>query len=272
MSTHVLDHIVHLTPPGTVEQASESFRKLGFEVIPGGTHADGRTYNALVSLSDGVYLELIAFVNSPADPTHRWGTSDPTGWVDYANLGLDRDVAGIVNRRGEKDGSGTKYNEGVDGGRETPQGKRLEWRVTTPAKGNGVGRLPFFCGDVTPREWRVPKAGSHSSTAKGVAYVKIFAQSTSEFETLTKQITTVLALPPSNEQLPEPIVSPSDSRVVSWPLTTPSPVEDLHPQLVLVLREDAPKSGIAEVGFWVDKNKGGIPESEYGKVVFVPVI
>ena len=29
--TNVLDHIVHLTPPGTVEQASEEFRKLGFE-------------------------------------------------------------------------------------------------------------------------------------------------------------------------------------------------------------------------------------------------
>lgn len=123
-------------------------------MIPGGTHAGGLSYNALVSLADGVYLELFAFVNS-ADPAHRWGTSKPDGWIDYANLGFGRDVSEIINGRAEKDGSGVRYNEGVDGGRETPQGKRLEWRLTQPKKEHSVGRVPFFCGDITPREWRV---------------------------------------------------------------------------------------------------------------------
>jgi hypothetical protein len=31
MTTKTLDHIVHLTPPGTVQQTAEQFRGLGFK-------------------------------------------------------------------------------------------------------------------------------------------------------------------------------------------------------------------------------------------------
>ncbi|EEB95707.1 hypothetical protein MPER_05280, partial [Moniliophthora perniciosa FA553] len=47
-STNILDHIVHLTPPGSVEETARQFRDLGFNVLPGGRHADGLTENALV--------------------------------------------------------------------------------------------------------------------------------------------------------------------------------------------------------------------------------
>ena len=33
-STKALDHIVHLTPPGTVEEASRQFKDLGFTYAP----------------------------------------------------------------------------------------------------------------------------------------------------------------------------------------------------------------------------------------------
>lgn len=33
ISTKILDHIVHLTPPGSVEATSEQFRKLGFKYV-----------------------------------------------------------------------------------------------------------------------------------------------------------------------------------------------------------------------------------------------
>lgn len=33
-STKILDHIVHLTPPGTVEQTSQQFKDLGFKFAP----------------------------------------------------------------------------------------------------------------------------------------------------------------------------------------------------------------------------------------------
>ena len=49
-----------------------------------------------------------------------------------------------------------RYNEGVDGGRVTPEGKTLKWKLTAPVNEvHGVGNVPFFCGDVTPRDWRV---------------------------------------------------------------------------------------------------------------------
>lgn len=262
-ATNVLDHIVHLTPPGTVEQASDAFRKLGFEVVPGGTHAGGVTYNALVSLADGVYLELIAFVNSPQDPNHRWGSSRP-GWIDYAHLGLEHDVAKTINSRAEKDGSGARYQPGVDGGRETPAGKILKWRVTPPVTEHGVGRLPFFCQDVTPRDWRVPTPGSHPSTAKGVSYIKVAARTTVEFEELSRQLSSVIGSTPSKE------LTTSDSQIISWTLTTPSPIKGLHPKLILALQENSATSGIAEVGFFVDKDKGGSPDSPFGKIIFTP--
>ncbi|KAF8579459.1 hypothetical protein K439DRAFT_1637941 [Ramaria rubella] len=80
MSTHILDHT-----PGTVAQASAAFRKLGFDVLPGGTHADSQTYNALITLADGVYIELIAFTTDtdtdtepPTEPPpHRWASAHP---------------------------------------------------------------------------------------------------------------------------------------------------------------------------------------------------
>ena len=32
-STRTLDHIVHLTPPGTVHETAEQFRQLGFTLV-----------------------------------------------------------------------------------------------------------------------------------------------------------------------------------------------------------------------------------------------
>ena len=135
-------------------------------VIPGGTHAGGLTYNALIVLPDGVYLELIAFVHADPPPSrshHRWGATSP-GWIDFAHLGLtaaddddedDGTTSGVINGRAAKEGSGVAYLAEVNGGRETPQGRTIRWRVTAPEAKHGIGRLPFFCGDVTPREWRV---------------------------------------------------------------------------------------------------------------------
>ena len=54
-----------------------------------------------------------------------------------------------------------RYLAEVPGGRETPTGRLLKWLITGPDPTSNVegaaknGSLPFFCGDVTPREWRV---------------------------------------------------------------------------------------------------------------------
>ncbi|KAF8479952.1 glyoxalase-like domain-containing protein [Gautieria morchelliformis] len=266
MATDVLDHIVHLTPPGTVEQAASEFRKLGFDVIPGGTHADGLTANALVVLADGVYLELIAFVHPGAPPaSHRWGRTAP-GWIDFAHLGLSADVSSVINARAAQDGSGVEYCVAVDGGRETPGGERLEWRLTAPGAEHGVGRLPFFCEDVTPRDRRVPAAGKHPCTAQGVSHVKLRAPGSAAFETAKAQLSTVVGRGPTPA---------ADGRSVAWRLQTPRAGAELHTTLVLVLEDAAAgvdaRAGICEVGFWVREGPGGEVESPYGRIVMTPM-
>ncbi|TFK18390.1 hypothetical protein FA15DRAFT_675332 [Coprinopsis marcescibilis] len=146
-NTNTVDHIVHLTPPGTVDQVSEDFRKIGFHVLPGGTHSDGLTANALVILADGAYLELISFTHLPEHykkgtpertkrDAHLWAQKTP-GFIDFAFLSEL-----TINRRGKEEGGGVSYLPEVDGGRVRPDGEE------------SMGILTFFCGDVATRELR----------------------------------------------------------------------------------------------------------------------
>ncbi|OCH90678.1 hypothetical protein OBBRIDRAFT_887576, partial [Obba rivulosa] len=165
-STRILDHIVHLTRPGSLTETAEQFRALGFTVVPGGTHADGLTANALVVLPSGVYLELLAFTRPashylPGSPlhyartTHPWAHKVP-GWIDFAFLGNSEtpSIAETINARAARDGSGAVYETEVRGGRKREDGRVLEWLISAPGEQHGRGALPFFCGDLTPRRWR----------------------------------------------------------------------------------------------------------------------
>jgi len=118
-----------------------------------------------------VYLELIAFTHPieyyPEGSEERsrresnmWASKLP-GWIDYAFLGTSPTISKIINSRAQEEGSGVRYLAEVPGGRETPTGRVLEWLITGPDPTSNVegaaknGSLPFFCGDITPREWRV---------------------------------------------------------------------------------------------------------------------
>jgi hypothetical protein len=122
-------------------------------------------------IRDGVYVELVAFTHPiehyPEGSEERsrresnpWASKLP-GWIDYAFLGTSPIISKIINSRAQEEGSGVKYLAEVPGGRETPAGKVLKWLITGPdptsiAEGAAKnGSLPFFCGDVTSREWRV---------------------------------------------------------------------------------------------------------------------
>jgi hypothetical protein len=143
-SPRVLDHIIHLSPTGKLPEAIAHFTSLGFTVLPGGTHADGLTANALVVLGSGVYFELIHFVKTPeetgppdsperkAREEHWWAGKEP-GWIDWALLGLPAETAKEV------------YNEPRHGGRTREDGERLEWNVTFPKSKYPRGTVPFYC-------------------------------------------------------------------------------------------------------------------------------
>ncbi|KAH9890539.1 glyoxalase-like domain-containing protein [Cubamyces lactineus] len=313
VSTRILDHIVHLTPPGTLEESVSAFRKLGLTVTPGGTHADGKTANALVVFADGTYLELLHFTKRPSSPDvtpspsnndsqpdpvtvstkHPWAAKLP-GWIDYAFFGNagSPSVAQTINARSAADGSGVRYTPEVPGGRTRTDGRVLEWLITAPLvddeDGTGAvaddarGRLPFFCGDVTPRAWRVPleprSNTSHANTARGIAHVKLLVLS-SQLAAYTKQLTTVLGVPPRDSAATG--ASASSSREVVWELER-QPEQSVETRtapalLIMKAAEDDEEreyvrtrgAGIYELGIVVaDSGKEGMVRTPYGQAVF----
>jgi hypothetical protein len=64
-------------------------------------------------------------------------------------------MSDIINKRATEEGNGMMYTEEVSGGREKPDGTVLKWVISAPSAELGHGSIPFFCGDVTPRECRV---------------------------------------------------------------------------------------------------------------------
>ena len=155
-----LDHIVILVRD--LDQAIADYHELGFTVVPGGEHPGGDTHNALVAFEDGSYLELIAF--RQAAPQHRWWSlaQHGEGLIDYALLptAIEFDIAEARRRGLQLDGP-------FQGGRARPDGVTLAWQIAQAPSHD----LPFLCGDVTPRELRVPAgdARQHANGVTGVA-------------------------------------------------------------------------------------------------------
>ncbi|KAH7890071.1 glyoxalase-like domain-containing protein [Phlebopus sp. FC_14] len=284
-STKTLDHIVHLTPPGTVDEVSRQFRELGFHVTPGGTHAGGLTSNALVILQDGAYLELISFTHPashylPGSPDRQrrdanpWAWKEP-GWIDFAFLGSSSvSIASVINERAERDASGARYVPEVNGGRVREDGKVLKWVISAPDEVHGRGTLPFFCGDVTPREWRVPieppSNAEHPAGVLGIAHVRLLAEAES-LSSVSAQVASVVGDPPRTSTESEYtwlLETPSSSGLTSAPkplLILSAPADEAEEAY---LAERGP--GIYEVAFRVgDGRKVGESTTPYGKIVWL---
>jgi catechol 2,3-dioxygenase-like lactoylglutathione lyase family enzyme len=154
-----IDHLVILV--SDLAEAVEDYEALGFHVAPGGEHSDGATHNALVSFADGTYLELLAFRREV--PSHRWWRHVATGegLIDFALLpgAIAEDVAAAQTR-------GLSLTGPLPGGRTRPDGVNLVWQTAYAE----APELPFLCGDVTPRELRVPHglAHHHPNGATGI--------------------------------------------------------------------------------------------------------
>ncbi|KAH8824465.1 glyoxalase-like domain-containing protein [Flagelloscypha sp. PMI_526] len=264
ISTHILDHIVHLVPPNTLGTTAKEWADLGFIVSPGGTHADGLTSNLLVLLADGVYLELISFNKQPSPPTHRWGNESP-GWIDFAFLGTgstdpSQSISKIINERSNSLGGPPLYEDEVKGGRTREDNVILKWLISAPKRDVApVGRLPFFCGDVTERHLRVPtnkENSTHASTTRGIAWIRLGVFPTS-FKSTVVQLTSVVGYGPISE-----------SRIkAQWKLDTPQGNET-EPALILEATEE--KAGIQEVAFFVDSEQNvGEKNTPYGLIRWV---
>ncbi|KAI0293343.1 glyoxalase-like domain-containing protein [Multifurca ochricompacta] len=302
-STRALDHIVHLTPPETIHDTAQQFRQLGFYVIAGGTHADGLTANSLIIFPDGPYLELISFTHPeshypPSSPFHDARRSHPWankgfGWVAYSFLGAPHatpTLSAILNGRLQEVGSGTRYAPEVAGGRRRPDGVELKWEITAPARWaekEGGTRLPFFCGDVTPRELRVPTRPRsitvHPNGAQGIAFLCVLAPS-STFEAISAELIAIVGEAPIVKKYSAMTTTTTTTSEHVWLLDLPGNVTPKrHPQLVLRepdMRDEVEAhfvethgAGLFEIGVRVDESGGkrGSSETPFGRVVWVPV-
>ncbi|CAA9956668.1 Glyoxalase bleomycin resistance protein dioxygenase superfamily [Pyrenophora teres f. maculata] len=174
--TQSLDHLILFLPlnPSTTLPQIPSSLTTSFTLTPGGHHADGATSNTLILLQDGCYIELISFCNASLAEHHWWGpNANFTGWKDWC---LTNALPATEN---QKLVAGS-HADPIRGGRQRPDGVKVEWDVTFPHGDKGGqgsrGRIPFFCHDVTPREVRVPvdeQKSTHPCGALGVKEIKV---------------------------------------------------------------------------------------------------
>ncbi len=208
-----LDHVVILVDD--LPRAVKNYITLGFNVVPGGEHAGGRTHNAIIPFRDGSYLELVAFKYRWVRPLAvllRWmRLLDPLvegrpplerrfllrsvageGLVDFALLPERIEVELARARR-----RGLALEGPLAGGRVRPDGAEVAWQLGVPAETG----LPFLCCDVTPRHLRVPDGmlRRHPNGALGIAGVDV---AVNDLATAVRKYEALLGTPP--QPLPVP--------------------------------------------------------------------
>ena len=166
-----IDHVVVIS--NDLDEAISNATTAGFTVIPGGTHKDGTTHNALIAFKDGSYIELIAPTNGTDGKDHRWfpRLRKGGGLVDLC-LASD-DLAADVQRIREH---GRAYSAAQDNGRARPDGVELRWKGSMPPGEIGETGWPFLIEDVTDRANRVsndPAQTTHENGALGIAGITV---------------------------------------------------------------------------------------------------
>lgn len=159
-----IDHIVIVVHD--LETAIKSYQQLGFTVVPGGRHPVG-THNALISLADGAYLELIAFYE--AHSKHRWWATlqQGGGLVDFCMQTDDLRGDTAVLRS-----AGVDIDDPQPLTRIRPDGYQLKWLLSIPRERHR-GVAPFLIQDETPRDERVPREMTHKNGAVGIGTVTV---------------------------------------------------------------------------------------------------
>lgn len=169
-----IDHVMICVPE--LDRGIEQYRRLGFNVHPGGVHAGRGTHNAIAFLEDD-YLELLGI----RDKAEYLAHSVFGGLVDFLEKGgglryiivqsddLAADVAAMRAR-------GVEVGDPAEGSRCTTAGQELRWKAAMLGERNP---LPlFFIQHLTPVEDRrraSQGAGEHPNGVQRVdrAYVVV---------------------------------------------------------------------------------------------------
>jgi hypothetical protein len=137
-----VDHLVYATP-SLIDGINEIESLLGVRAIAGGQHLMWGTRNALVSLGDNVYLEVIG-----PDPDQSNFAGDRVFGIDHLEqpklvtwaakgVNLNR----LVKQTRER---GQDLGDVKEGSRVGADGAMLSWRLTDPYSIGDDGLRPFF--------------------------------------------------------------------------------------------------------------------------------
>ncbi|HEY6235211.1 MAG TPA: VOC family protein, partial [Candidatus Elarobacter sp.] len=172
-----IDHVMICVP--SLEQGIDAYTRLGFNVYPGGAHTGKGTHNAIAFHSED-YLELMSISDKQEYLAARAaaGSTGPSlveflsqgGGFRYAVVQSDDLAADVAAMRRR----GVDVQDPTDGGRRTPAGQELRWKVAALGERNPLPVL--FLQHVTPlkeRRAQVPRAGDHPNGVLGADRVYI---------------------------------------------------------------------------------------------------
>jgi catechol 2,3-dioxygenase-like lactoylglutathione lyase family enzyme len=164
-----VDHVMICVPD--LDRGIDAYRRIGFDVHPGGVHPGRGTHNAIAFLQED-YLELLSVRDRdeharaaavPGSPDAGLADALAGGGEFRAVAVQSDDLAGDVAAMRRR---GADVSDAGEGGRRTPAGQELRWRVATLGPRNP---LPiFFIQHLTPLEERrrqAPRAGGHPNGA-----------------------------------------------------------------------------------------------------------
>jgi len=136
-----VDHLVYAVPDLDAAVA-ELADRLGVRPAAGGSHPGVGTRNALLSLGDGAYLEVIGPDPAQPTPARRWlgigalATPRLATWAAKAP-----DIEARVQRARA---AGYDPGPAVPASRRLPDGSLLEWRFAIHPEPAGDGLVPFL--------------------------------------------------------------------------------------------------------------------------------
>jgi len=156
-----IDHVMVCVPE--LQHGIEQYRRIGFDVQPGGTHPGKGTHNAIAFLEED-YVEVLAIRDrAQCQAAGGWHADLPEfiaagGGIRYLILESDDLAAEVAAMRGR----GVEVSDALEGSRQTPAGRQLRWKSAVLGPKNP---LPiFFIQHLTPlaeRRRQVPAAGRH---------------------------------------------------------------------------------------------------------------
>jgi hypothetical protein len=163
----MLDHLVYAVPD-LARAVADLEQRLGVRATMGGKHTGLGTHNALLSLSEDTYLEIIGpDPDQPPPATVRpFGIDALTAprlvtWLAKAR-NLDQQVAN-ARAAGYNVGTVTPMS------RDLPDGTRIEWRLAIPPQPLGDWLVPALI------EWHTDRHPAKTS-AHGCALVELYGE------------------------------------------------------------------------------------------------